>query len=159
MEEENKESQAQKIVQEDKDEVISVEEIQRIVMLYLNREPNENEVQRFEGMHESELKVLTDYCTEEKTKTQDESKTLGDANKIQGDLANKEMKIQGDNALQQMKQLGALPPGTAGAMPVPVQGQQMPPMSGVAPMEGGAQVEAPQRKFAQDGRFFPVKFS
>ena len=152
--EENKENQAKEILKEDEDLVVGVDEIQRIVMLYLGRESTPEEIQRFEGIHESEIKIMTDYLSEEKTKVSDETKNLGDANKIQGDLANKEMKIQGDNALQQMKQLGAVPPmPMAGGMPpegaMPVPGQ--PPMQG----EG----LAPKKKWAQDGRFFPVKFS
>lgn len=151
----NKESQAQSIIEEDKDLVIGVEEVQRIVMLYLGREALSDELQRFEGMKESELKILTDYLNEEKTKTQDETKIAGDANKIQGDLVNKEMKIQGDNALQQMKQLGAVPPGT-----MPAQGQPLLPQAPMAPTGvPQAPMEAPGKKFAQDGRFFPVRFS
>jgi len=164
--EENKESQAQKIVQEDEDLIVSAEEIQRIVMLYLGREPTEEEINRFEGMKESELKILTDYLNEQKDASQNEAKVLGDANKIQGDLANKEMKIQGDNALQQMKQLGAVPPGGQ-PLPematAPVQGQPSPEMAtaGMPPQAGMPPEGAmpPRKKFAQDGRFFPVKFS
>lgn len=152
----SKENKVNQILEEDKNNVIDRNEIDRIFKLYLNRIATPEESDRFDGVHEDEKKVLIDYCNEEKTKTQDENKVLGDANKIQGDLANKEMKIQGDNALQQMKQLGAIPPAgampTAGAMPMPAQGQQLPPTQGAEPMG------APGKKFAQDGRFFPVRF-
>ena len=165
MEKDNKENQAKKIVQEDEDEIINPEEIQRIVMLYLGRDATEPELQRFTGMHESELKALTDYIkTEgdkgslESDKLLNEEKGQIDAMKIGGDLANKEMKVKGDQSLDALKGMTAIP-GMAGPMagmpsvipPMP----QRPPMGG----QGGCGPQnSSNTKYIKDGKNFLVQF-
>lgn len=165
MEEDNKENQAKKIVQEDEDEIINPEEIQRIVMLYLGRDATEQELQRFTGMHESELKALTDYIKTEGDKSSLESDKLlneekgqMDAMKIGGDLANKEMKVKGDQSLDALKGMAAIP-GMAGPMAgMPSVVPPMPQRPSVDGQGGCGPKSRPNTKYIKDGKNFLIQF-
>lgn len=164
MEEEKK--SVQEILREDKDNVVNQQEIDRIFRIHLNRVPTEQEVTRFDGMKESEWKVIETYIKEEedrnsmeRDKSLNEEKGQMDAMKIGGDLANKEMKIKGDQSLGALKEIAAVP-GMAG--PVAGMPSVVPPMP-QRPMMGGQGQgvqgqPAGNQKFYQDGENFLVQF-
>jgi hypothetical protein len=162
-------SEVKKILNEDKDNVVDRMEIERIFRIHLDRIPSEEEIARFEGIKESEWKIIEDYIKIEENKNSLESDKLLneekgqiDAMKIGGDLANKEMKIKGDQGLDSLKNVAAIP-GMAGPMagmpsivpPVP----ERPVMSGMGgPGPGNASPPAKNNKYIRDGRFVLVKF-
>ena len=165
MENNNKENQAQEILKEDKDEIINPDEIQRIIKLYLGREADESELQRFTGMHESELKALTDYVkiiedrnSMDRDKSLNEEKTQMDAMKIGGDLANKEMKIKGGQNLDSLKEMAATP-GMAGPMAgMPSVVPPMPQRPMIDGQGGCGSKASPNTKYIKDGKNFLVRF-
>lgn len=145
-------SPVKKILDEDEDLIVGQEEIDRIFRIYLNRIPTEEEVNRFEGIKESEFKVLEDYVNSQKETIKNEEKVLGDSAKIKGDLANKEMKMKGQNNLEMMK--AGMPP-----MPIP-ENIGLPKAGGISEQSMLAgRTETPQSRTVQDGSNFLVKFS
>lgn len=97
------EQEAKNILKEDKDDIIDESEIKRIIKLYLGRDSTPEEISRFLGMKESELKILTDYVNTERTSQKDQSETEMKGNKVQNDLMLKGMKAVGNNNLEAMK--------------------------------------------------------
>lgn len=164
-----KEKQVDKILAEDQDSTMNPSEITRIIRLYLGREATPDETSRFNGMMESEKKILIDYVNSErntrKAQSDTEAKTAkmqsenemknakiqSDTEmktaKVQGDLMTKGMKTMGENTLNMMKN----PPMPAtGPMGMGAQAPMASPMSGVP--------VAPGKKYISDGRFVLVKF-
>ena len=156
-----------KILDEDKDDVVGREEIDRIFRIHLNRQPEQSEIDRFFGIKESEWKIIESYIKEkedrnsmDRDKSLNEEKTQMDAMKIGGDLANKEMKIKGGQNLDSLKEMAATP-GMAGpmaGMPSVVPPMPQRPMAG-GPGQGAQGPPAGgDQKFLQDGENFLVKF-
>ena len=169
MEENNKnleKKSVQGILNEDKDDVVGQHEIDRIFRIYLDRVPTEQEIARFDGIKESEFKVIENYIKEEedrnslnRDKSLNEEKGQMDAMKIQGDLANKEMKIKGGQGLDALKGMATVP-GMAG--PVAGMPSVVPPVPQRPMTEGQGQSPqsppAENQRFLQDGKNFLVKF-
>lgn len=167
MEEDNKnleKKSVQGILAEDENKIVDQNEIDRIFRIHLDRIPTEQEVQRFTGIKESEFKVIENYIKEEedrnsleKDRTLNEEKGQLDAMKIQGDLANKEMKIKGDQQLGSLKDMAAMPGmagQVAGAPSVVPPMPQRPPTGGQMPPEQ----EQPGQKYLPDGKNILVQF-
>ena len=158
-------SKVKQILEEDKDNIVDQTEIERIFRIHLNRLPTEQEIARFEGIKESEWKIIEDYIKKEENeislgadKLLNEEKGQIDAMKISGDLANKEMKIKGDQSLDTLKNIAAVP-GMAG--PIAGMPSVVPPMSRRPMMngQGGCGPKSgPNTKYIKDGKNFLVQF-
>lgn len=140
------------ILDEDKNNTIDQHEIDRVFRIHLGRIPTEEEINRFEGIKESEFKILEDYVNSQKETIKNEEKALGDSAKIKGDLANKEMKIKGQDSLEMMK---------AGMPPMPIPGNiGLPKAGGISEQSMLAgRTDTPQGRTIQDGNNFLVKFA
>ena len=169
MEEANKGTEKQSIqgiLDEDTDEVVDQQEIERIFRIHLDRQATPEEIARFDGIKESEWKIIEAYIKEEENKvlmgqevSSNEEKSQIDAMKIGGDLANKEMKIKGDQNLDTLKNMAATP-GMAG--PMANMPSVVPPMP-ERPVMGGVSGPGPQQmnpntKYVKDGKNFLVQF-
>ena len=154
-----------KVLQEDKDLTVDVEEINRIFRIFLDRIPTEQEITRFEGIRESEWKIIESYIKEEEDRnSMDRDKSLNeernqmDAMKIGGDLANKEMKIKGGQNLDSLKEMAATP-GMAGPMAgMPSVVPPMPQRPMIDGQGGCGSKASPNTKYIQDGKNFLVRF-
>ncbi|MCK5138417.1 MAG: hypothetical protein KAJ30_00770 [Candidatus Heimdallarchaeota archaeon] len=154
------------ILDEDVDNVVDQSEIDRIFRIHLDRVPTPEEISRFDGIKESEFKVIEEYIKSEEAensleseKVINEEKSNVDAMKIGGDLANKEMKIKGGQNLDMLKDMAAIPgmAGPAAGMPSVVPPMpQRPPMGGVS--GPGPQQAGPNAKYIKDGKKFLVQF-
>lgn len=158
-------SKIKQILEEDKDNIVDQIEIERIFRIHLDRFPTEQEIARFEGIKESEWKVIENYIKSEEDKNSlesdkflNEEKSQMDAMKIGGDLANKEMKVKGDQSLDALKNIAAVP-GMAGpiaGMPSVVPPTPRRPMmdgqGGCGPKSG------PNTKYIKDGKNFLIRF-
>ncbi len=148
-----KEGEAQKILQEDIDDTVNESEIQRIVRLYTGREASEEEMSRFSGTKESELKVLTTYLND----LREQDKMNMNANKTKNDLALKGMKAVGENQIANFKANPMMPQGTPPMMPPGDGGAPMMPPQGMPPQ--GPNMNGQNDRTIRDGRFSLVKFA
>lgn len=140
-----------RILDEDENKTIDQLEIDRVFRIHLGRIPTEEEITRFEGIKESEFKILEDYVNSQSETIKNEEKVLGDSAKIKGDLANKEMKMKGQNNLEMMK-AGMPPTSIPKGVGLPKTGE----VSDRSMLDG--QMESPQKRTIQDGNNFLVRF-
>jgi hypothetical protein len=155
----------QGILDEDKDKIVSQQEIERIFRIHLDRIPTEQEISRFNGIKESEWKVIENYIKAEEDRNSfeadklfNEEKGQADAMKIGGDLANKEMKVKGDQSLDALKNIAAVP-GMAG--PIAGMPSVVPPMPRRPMMDGQGGCgpkSGPSQKYIKDGKNFLIRF-
>lgn len=116
-----------KILDEDEDKVVSAEEIARIFRIYLGRPASDEENARFEGIKESEWKILEKYVQKEKDLMDTQEKAVTDATKNQLDHATKQQKVLGDQHIDAMKNMNPMAPNPMAS------GGMMPPMAPLPP--------------------------
>lgn len=144
-----------KILDEDEDQVVGAEEIARIFRIYLGRPATDEENARFEGIRESEWKILENYVKKEKDKLDTGEKAVFEDQKNRLDLAGKEQKLLGKQYIDAKKNMNPM-------MPNPMQsGGMMPPITPV-PESVPNQTPPPSSTggadYIRDGKNFLVTF-
>ena len=147
-----------KVLDEDEDKIVSVEEIARIFRIYLGRPATEEENSRFEGIKESEWKILQKYVERQQDIVETQEKGQFESSKNAQDFAVKDAKITGKNILDTKKMASTMPgtmPMATSPAPMPMMPQDPNAMSAPAteemPPEGG-------QEYLQDGDNFLIKF-
>lgn len=145
-----------KILEEDEDKVVGAEEIARIFRIYLGREATEDENARFEGIRESEWKILEKYVKKLADIDETDENARIETTKNAQDFAIKDAKITGKNILENKKMAMSMPGMTPMAnSPVPM------PMDPGIMTPAGAGQEMPEeggQEYLQDGEKFLVQF-
>lgn len=147
------------ILAEDEDKTVDAGEIERIFRIYLGRPATEDETARFEGLRESEWKILQKYVEKQADIAETDEKNRIESTKNAQDFAVKDAKITGNKILEAKKAVpGGMPTGmtpgpgmVAPSTTFPAQpNPEMPSTTG--PAETGGQ------KYLQDGENFLVQF-